>query len=100
MDERTLPDVAELLRRNTRLATVKIVGNRISCTEFERFGLDLMRLLSSNNTVTVRLVLSVNVGGVILNAGAFFCRHTLCIVERVMMLQICPIKVVGRYCWA
>eukprot|EP00752_Nemacystus_decipiens_P012837 g11368.t1 len=53
IDERTLPQVAELLRRNSRLANVNLTDNRISCTEFEHYGLSLMKLLSSNNTVTV-----------------------------------------------
>lgn len=53
VDERTLPEIAELIRRNSSLASVKLANNRISCTEFEHYGLELMRLLSSNNVVTV-----------------------------------------------
>lgn len=54
IDERTLREVAELLHRNSRLASVNLADNRISCNEFEPCGLDVMRLLSSNNTITVR----------------------------------------------
>lgn len=61
IDERSLPEVAELLHQNTRLASVKLTDNRISCTEFEHCGLELMRLLSSNNMITVGLMLSVSV---------------------------------------
>lgn len=48
--------MAELLHRNSRLANVNLTDNRISCTEFEQYGLGLMKLLSSNNTVTVSYV--------------------------------------------
>lgn len=57
VDERTLPEIAELIRRNSSFASVKLANNRISCTEFEHYGLELMRLLSSNNIVTVRHLL-------------------------------------------
>eukprot|EP00904_Undaria_pinnatifida_P010859 jgi/Undpi1/6903/HiC_scaffold_21.g09378.m1 len=53
VDERSLPEITEILQRNPRLANVNLRGNRISCSEFEHFGLNLMRVLSSNNTVTV-----------------------------------------------
>eukprot|EP00903_Cladosiphon_okamuranus_P012772 g11939.t2 len=53
IDERALPQVAELLRRNSRLANVNLTDNRISCNEFEHYGIYVMKLLSSNNTVTV-----------------------------------------------
>lgn len=46
--------MGELLQRNIKLTEINMAGNHISCSEFEPYGFYLMRLLSSNNTVTVR----------------------------------------------
>lgn len=47
--------MGELLQRNATLTDINLGANRICCSEFEPFGLYLMRLLSANNAVTVRL---------------------------------------------
>ena len=54
IDEGALPAITELLHRNTDLSIVKLTDNRIACNEYEHYGLNLMKLLSSNTTVTVR----------------------------------------------
>ncbi|CAN0385786.1 unnamed protein product, partial [Ascophyllum nodosum] len=53
IDEGALPAITELLHRNTDLSIVKLTDNRIACNEYEHYGLNLMKLLSSNTTVTV-----------------------------------------------
>lgn len=46
--------MGELLQRNVKLTEINLASNHISCSEFEPYGFYLMRLLSSNNAVTVR----------------------------------------------
>lgn len=82
IDERSLPEIAELLNRNAKLADIKLTDNRMSCTEFEHVGLDLMKVLSRNNTVTVSLPRArQRVCGVNLYCGSFVLVRAISLVR-------------------
>lgn len=92
IDERSLHDVGDLLQSNAKLADINLAGNRISCTEFEHNGLYLMRLLSSNNTVTVRSIQGVAIMCCVCDARYFRLYHICTFISTFLLRQLQVIR--------